>query len=161
MPDLQISESYIWTYRDSFYQFLLNPKNYWPGLVLGVVSWVIVVFFTRLDSNPLLSFAAHVVFVMILFVVGSLIWEYLQFKKMPEDQKSLHWAIGEDSLVRTDGAGRSSTYKWNRIRRVKRTLSGYMLHPTSGPPVWVSIKLFTPDQAETFEVFLDESNITV
>jgi len=32
-----------------------------------------------------------------------------------------------------------------------------MLHRSSGAPVWIPIKLFTPDQAELFEEYYAEA----
>jgi len=153
---VEISERYTWSYRDSFYRFILTPKNYVPGFVLGVLFAVGMIYFTGLDANPLMSFIIYVMIVMAVFILGSLFWEFLQFQKMDEAEKNLRWTIDDKTLKSLDGAGESRVIKWNRVKRVKRTLSGYMLHRTNGDPVWISIELFSPDQAESFEAFLDE-----
>lgn len=154
--NLDISETHIWSYRDSFYQFTLTPKNYVPGLILGVLFAVGMIYFTGLRSNPLLAFVGYVALVMALFVLGSLIWEFLKFQKMDIPGKTLHWTIDDKTLKCLDGAGESRVIRWNRVKRTKRTLAGYMLHRSTGAPVWISIDLFSPDQAEQFEAFLDE-----
>lgn len=151
-----ISESYIWSYRDSFYEFVMTPKNYVPGFVLGVLFAVGMIYFTGLDANPLMSFILYVMAVMGVFILGSLAWEFARYQKMSEPEKILRWTIDTDTLKSLDGAGESRVIKWNRVKRVKRTLAGYMIHRTNGDPIWISVNLFTPDQAEAFEAFLDE-----
>jgi len=153
---MQISESKVWTYRDSFYQFILTPQNYVPGFILGVIWSVIMIYVGGLSSNPLVAFAGHVISMMVLYVIGSLIYEYVRYRRMSKAQRTLRWTIDEETLKCLDGAGESRVLKWNRVTRVKRTLSGYMIHRASGDPVWISIAYFTPDQAEWFEEFLDE-----
>lgn len=156
-PTLEkISESYNWTYRDSFYQFILTPSNYVPGFILGVVWGVIVIYFGGLSSNPLLGYIGNVISMLALYVIASLIWEYVRYRGLSDAQKTLRWTIDDETLKCLNGAGESRVLKWSRVNRVKRTLSGYMIHRSSGDPVWISLALFTPDQAEQFETFLDE-----
>lgn len=151
-----ISEQHVWTYRDSFYRFVLTPDNYIPGFMLGVLYAVGVIYFAGMSSNPLFSFAVQVIFIMVLYVLGCLVWEFFQYMRMSTEEKTLHWEIDAKSLKRTDGTGEESVFKWNRIQRVKTIMSGYMLHRSSGAPIWLPIKLFTPDQAERFEeIFTD------
>lgn len=149
-----VSESYIWTYRDSFYQFVLNPKNYVPGFILGVLYSYLMLFFTGLGDNPTLEVLGHILSITVLYMIGSLIWEYLRYRRLTPEQKRLHWDIDKSGLSLTDDQGKTSNIKWIRITRVKRNMAGYLLHRDHGDPIWVSINLFTPEQAEEFEDFL-------
>lgn len=151
-----VSEKYIWTYRDSFYQYVLNPKNYVPGLILGVFYSYFVVFFTGLGDNPTLKVIFHVLLMTVLYMAGCLIWEYRQFKRLTPDQKLMRWDIDKSGLSRMDSLGQTTKTKWIRIKKVKRSMAGYLLYRDHADPIWISINLFTPDQAEAFDLFLDE-----
>ena len=146
-----ISESHIWRYRDSFYEFVLAPENHVPGFILGVLYAAFAIFFWGLADNPLLVFIVQVLSVMALYLVLAALWEGYKFRKMTEAQKTQRWDITADAVSCTDGTGHKSTYRWNRIDRVKSNMSGYMLHRTNGAPKWVPLSLFSPEQAEKFE----------
>lgn len=152
-----ISETHHWKFRDSLYRFVFNPRNYVPGFGLGVLYAVCRIAFTGLASNPLLAFIIHVITIIVLYMMVSIIREALLYRNMPPDQKALRWEIDAKSLKRTDGQGRETVVKWGRISHVKKTMSGYMLHRSIGAPIWIPVKLFTPDQQEIFDDLVMEA----
>ena len=153
---MKVSERYKWTFRDSFYQLVLNPENYLPGFILGVLYAVGVIYWSGMSDNPLLSFFLQVLSIIVLYIMGCVAWEYVQYRKMSEAEKDLHWEIDGKTVKRKDGTGQEKVYYWSRIQRVKRTMSGYMLHRSNGGPIWLPIKIFTPDEAHAFEDRLSE-----